>query len=112
MLTLAEQRDPHTSPATPSSEHVCVRTNRRKTNSTIIPHNKDIIKAKRSKTRGEERDKIIYSIDENAIKYHIELNTYSNKKHKNYHREIITQYEVETVQDTEDETEEHVFLDD
>ncbi len=43
---------------------------------------KDIITSKRINTRTEERNQYTYTLDDKFIKYHIELNSYSNRNYK------------------------------
>ena len=72
---------------------------------------KNIIITTRSKTRGEARDSYMYNIDEKAIKYHIKLNSHSNRKYKNYHEEMINKYQLEAKRDEEKEASHDIFLD-
>ena len=53
---------------------------------------KEMITSTKIKTRGEDRDTYTYSRNYNFIKYHIELNAYSNNKYRNYDQTVIERY--------------------
>ena len=62
----------------------------------MIKHmtNTNIISSKRSSTR---KNRIYnYFVDDKFIKYHIELNGFSNKYHERYHEHFINKYELIT----------------
>lgn len=65
----------------------------RKIYSTMIRHmtSNDLIKTVQG-TKGKDRKKILYSIDGNIVKYHLELNKYSNPDRKHFHNNFVEKY--------------------
>ena len=74
--------------------------------------NKEMITSTKIKTRGEERDTYVYSKNDNFIKYHIELNAYSNNKYRNYDQTIIERYGLTAKPRSKPKEEYDAFLDD
>ena len=48
------------------------------------------------KQKGTRKNIYNYSIDDKFIKYHVELNEFSNKYHERYHEHFINKYELMT----------------
>ena len=75
---------------------------------------KEIITSMRKKNRGEGRDGYSYSLNDNFIKYHIVLNSFSNIHYKSYDETINERYSLrakvtcETYDMTKDDD---IFLD-
>ena len=87
---------------------------------TMLKHltSKDITTSIRNKARGEDRDSYSYSSNDNFIKYHIELNAYSNINYSNYDEAIKERYELtykvrnKTTQNEDEQDEHDIFIDD
>ena len=73
--------------------------------------NGDIITTTRS-NKAADRKTYYYSLNENFIKYHIELNEYSSKYHKNYHERFINKYKLRVKQEAKPLVVDDYFLDD
>ena len=65
---------------------------------------KDIITSKQNNSRCDERGNTIYALNDHFIKYHIELNSYSNRNYRNYDVNIIKRYSLEVPKTDELET--------
>ena len=55
------------------------------------------------KKAGADRDRTTYSIDDEFIKSHIKLISYSNRKYKNYHEDIIKMFMIEVAIESSDQ---------
>ena len=70
----------------------------RKVYATMLRHvtNGDLITSKQEKkTKGGKRDATVYDIDHNIIKYHLELNKFSNPNCSKFHEHFITKYNIQ-----------------
>ena len=56
--------------------------------------NKEIITSVRSKKRNEDRDTVLYKLNDKFINYHIELSKHNTKNYKNYQAAIVLEYEL------------------
>ena len=67
----------------------------RKIYSTMIRHmtSNDLIKTVQG-TKGKDRKQILYSIDDDIVKYHLELNKYSNPDCKHFHNNFVEKYKI------------------
>lgn len=67
----------------------------RKIYSTMIRNmtSNDLIKTVQG-TKKETRKQILYSIDNDLVKYHLELNKYSNPDRKHFHNNFVEKYEI------------------
>ena len=74
--------------------------------------NGEIVNRARCKRRGAERDTYTYSLNEAFVRYHIEVNEYSNKYHKNYHECFIDKYKLRVRQEARPLVDYDFFLDD
>jgi hypothetical protein len=59
--------------------------------------NKDIVTSKQVHTRTEDRGAMMYKMNDHFIKYHIELNSFSNKNYKNYDKDVLTRYDIKVI---------------
>ena len=65
--------------------------------------NKEIITSKRSKKK-EDRDTVHYKLNDDFIKYHIELSKHYTNNYKYYLEEIIKQYNLPVIENKQMET--------